>query len=154
LESVPEIFLIIRVGFILFNIDIDWKKSLVISLGGGLVSYIVRMYITIFGVHTILIMIAIIILIRLVLKTNFIYAGVGILTGTLITGILQLMVTPLLLAITDKNMNDLCTEPWLSIMFFIPCALLMLLLYVIVKKNCFYLIDFNGSVRMDRNDKG
>ncbi|MGE4284824.1 MAG: hypothetical protein AB7G87_14120 [Clostridia bacterium] len=143
LQSIPETFLIIQLGFIFFNIHINYKKSLIISLISAVISYIVRKLFTTFGIHTFLLLIALIFLIRVITKIHLMHSVVGVLTGALIAGVFQMVTTPLLLMVYGKIMSDLALEPWLNILFFLPSGLLMVLSYLIIRKNHFYLIDFN-----------
>ncbi len=55
LVTVPETFLVVKLGFKLFGTDVDTKKALLISLLNGIFSYFVRRMPLMYSAYTILI---------------------------------------------------------------------------------------------------
>ncbi len=141
LQSAPETYLLTLLGFKLFNIDIDLKKNLLVSLITAIVAFGIRQIVTIYGIHTLLQYIIMVILVILIFKTRVLSAVIAILTGFIITGVTQGVLIPILFHWTNTNISDLATNPWLNIVFFLPCGLLILIFYYIIKQTHFYLID-------------
>ncbi len=146
-QSLPEAILMLKLGFVLFGIDIDIRNSLIIASIAAIFSYLVRKYFVTYGVHTIATTILLIILVTLIAKIKIKYSAIGVLTGVLIAGILQSITTPLLLSINKMQIGHLAIYPVLNILFFIPCALIMLFLYLFSKKKNFYLFNFNTYMK-------
>ena len=146
-QSLPEAFLMLKLGFVLFGIDIDTRNSLIIASISAIFSYLVRKYFVTYGVHTITTTILLIVLATLIAKIKVKYSAIGVLTGVLIAGILQSITTPLLLSINKMQIGHLAIYPVLNILFFIPCALIMLFLYLFSKKKNFYLFNFNTYMK-------
>lgn len=142
-QSLPEGILMLKLGLILFKIDINIRDSFIISFINAVFLYLVRKHFMVYGLHTIFGTILLIILVTLIKKTKVIYSAVGVLTGVLICGALQIIIVPLLLSIKGLQISDLAVFPMLNIVCFIPCALIMLFLYLYFKKKRLYLFDFN-----------
>lgn len=142
-QSLPEGILMLKSGFILFRIDISVKDSLIISFITAIFLYLVRKYFMVYGLHTIFGTILLIILVTLIKKIKVIYSAVGVLMGVLISGVLQIVTVSLLLLINGMQISDLAVYPVLNIILFIPCALIMLLIYLFSKKKGFYLSDLS-----------
>ncbi len=146
-QSLPEAYLMIKLGLILFRIDISAKDSLIISSIAAVFSYLVRNYFVTFGLHTIFTIILLIALVTLIKKIKVIYSAIGVFMGVLIAGVLQSVTVPLLLSINEMQISDLATHPILNIIFFIPCGLIMLLIFLLVKRKNLYLFDLNMYIR-------
>lgn len=147
-QSLPEAFLMLKLGFVLFGIDMDTRNSLIIASISAIFSYLIRKYFVTYGVHTIAATILLIVLATLIAKIKIKYSAIGVLTGVLIAGILQSITVPILLLMNNKiQINHLFAHPVLNILFFIPCALIMLFLYLFSKKKNFYLFNFNTYVK-------
>lgn len=146
-QSLPEAYLMIKLGLILFRIDISAKDSLIISSIAAVFSYLVRRYFVTYGIHTISTIILLIALVTLIGKIKVIYSTIGVFMGVMITGVLQSVTAPLLLSMKKMQISDLAVYPIFNIIFFIPCALAMLFLYLFSKKMDFYLFDFNTYVK-------
>jgi len=145
-QSLPESFFILKLGLILFRIDIDVKDSSIIASIVAIFSYLIRKYFVTFGLHTIITMILLIILAKVIGKIKIIHSIIGVFMGVLITGALQSATVPWLLSVSRMQISDLAIYPILNIVFFIPCALIMLLMYLFVKRKNFYLFDLNMNV--------
>ncbi len=142
-QSLPEAFLILKLGLILFRIDINTKDSFIIAFLVAIFSYTIRRSSMTFGVHTIVTTILMIILVVFVAKIKIIYSTIGVFMGVLIAGVLQSITAPLLLSINKIQIGHLAEYPVLNILFFIPSALAMLFLYLFVQKKNLCLFDFN-----------
>ena len=142
-QSLPEMFLVLKLGLILFGIDINIKDSLIIASVAAIFLYLARRYFVTYGMHTIAAIILSIILVTLIAKTKVIYSIIGVFMGALISGALQSITVPMLLSINDMQISDLAIYPIFNILFFIPSALIMFFAYMFLKKKKNYLFDFN-----------
>jgi len=59
---------------------------------------------------------------------------VSIMTGFVIMGVVQNIMLPICFSVTGTNPQDLAATPRLSILFFMPMAVLIALLYSLVRK--------------------
>ncbi|MTI65461.1 MAG: hypothetical protein FH753_02560 [Firmicutes bacterium] len=149
IQTIPETFLIIQIGFRLFNIDIKIKENIYISFIVAIAAYFIRKYIEIFGLHTIIQILLIIILVCILTKLNFFISSIGIFMGTLLTGIIQNITIPLLLDILSFTTNDLAIKPWLNVLFYLPTGIITLIIYIILRRVRFYIIDLKPEDRVD-----
>jgi len=140
-QSIPEMFLLIILGFKLFNIDVDFKKALLVSLLISIIVYFVREFASVYGLHTAILIFCSLILIKIILKMNIAYSFICIVTSLLINGLLQNTITPILLNFFHTTTQDLVKNPWLNIFFYIPNGLIMLYLYLFTIKKKIYLFD-------------
>lgn len=129
LETVPETFLVVKLGFKIFGTDVDTRKALLISLMNGIFTYFVRKMPLVFGLHTIMIILFLALLAKAFLKHSSGYCFASVATGELILGILQSTVLYFLFSVTSGSVDDLAYKPWLSILYFIPVAIVMFFLY-------------------------
>lgn len=142
-QSLPESFLILKLGLILLRIDVKVKDALIISAIAAAFSYFIRLYFMTFGMHTFYTLILLMVLVTLIGEIRMINAAIGIFIGVLIVGVLQSISVPLLLSLMGISISELGIFPILNIILFIPSGLIMGLTYLIVSKKNFYLIDLN-----------
>jgi len=150
LQGVPETFLVILLGFKLFDKDVSHWNALFIAVISAILSYFIRSYITVFGLHTVLLLLLISIITVIVTKMKLSHGFIGVLTGILLAGVTQSLTAPLILSLLGKGFNDLKTQPELNIYAFLPCAVIMTLLYFVVKRRGFYLLEFENHNKDDR----
>lgn len=129
LVSVPETFLIMLVGFKLYDIDVPLKAGLVVSVFMGFVAYAVRLFSMPFGLHTVVQIIMLVVLISLMTKVKWWQTLISILTGVVITGIFESMLMPFFLMFNHKTINDFVVQPWLNVLSFVPLAVLLICFY-------------------------
>lgn len=129
LVSIPECFLVMLIGFKLYDIDMPLPAGFIVSAFMGFVAYIVRLFSLPFGLHTIIQIIMLVLLISLLTELKWRPALISILTGAMITGIFESMLMPFFLMLTDKTINDFVVQPWLNVLSFIPLALLLIIFY-------------------------
>lgn len=147
-QSIPEMFLLIILGFKLFNIDVDSKRVLWVSCLVSIAVFIVRKTFNIYGLHTIVLIIFTLFFIKIIIKVNIAYSFICVVTSLLIDGLLQNSIIPFLLKLCQNTTEDLIINPWLNVLYFIPSGLFMYLIYVLIKNRKFYLFD----LRIYEND--
>lgn len=141
LISIPQIILIILLGFQLFNLPVDLKKSLTTALLVGIVTYFLRRSSVAPGVHTVLMILLITIFIAVLNKNNFLHSLAATFLGTMIMGVVEGVWCPLFLAWTHHTVNDLALYPWLNIAGFMPILLFTFVLYIVMIKYDFVIYD-------------
>jgi len=139
--SIPEAFLIIILGFALFNIYLQPKHILIVSLIISLVAYFIRKLDIVFGIHTLIGLALMIMLIKIFTKMPAKTVFLPTLSGFVIVATLQSLILPFALEVCSVDPLALATQPWLNIIFFIPEALVMILLYLYIKRHHFFIID-------------
>lgn len=147
-QSIPEMFLLIILGFKLFNIDVSFKKALLVSCLVAVIVYLTRRNVNVYGLHTVMLIFCSLFFIRMILKMNIAYSFICIVTSLLINGLLQNTTIPILLKLFQSAPKDLIKNPWLNVFIYIPNGLIMYLFYIFIKKIQFYLFD----LRMYEND--
>lgn len=147
-QSLPESFLIIKLGLSFFRLDISNKENLIISSISGIISFLIRKYIPIFGLHTVITVITLIVFLSLISKIRFEYSFIAIFMGVIVTGALQSIIVPVLLSVNNMEISDLGNYPIFNIIFFLPCALVIYLIYMIIQKKKLYLMDLKTDIEV------
>lgn len=150
LVSIPESFLVIILGFSLFNLRISYRKALLVAIAGSLTCYVVRLINTIDGVQTLIWVVIMMIFSYLLSKINLWKVAVATLSGVTIDGVIQSMLLQIGFKLTSQNAASLIANPKLIVMFFIPEAIIMLLAYIFVVKTNFLI--FNGNMEDLNNE--
>ncbi|WP_089610602.1 hypothetical protein [Dehalobacterium formicoaceticum] len=142
LVSVPETFLYLSIGFNLFNLKISNKKILTLAILNGIIVYYLRGLSLVFGIHTILILLFLVMLSRTMLKLKIIYSLISITAGILITGLIQSALLPLVISAMKIDLNNITNDSWLNFFLFIPALIAMLILDFFIKKYRYTLYNF------------
>ena len=140
--SIPETYLCLSLGFSLFNVPINYKEKLILSSIAGIASYFLRKLPLLFGIHTFILLILLVIFAILLCKISLIQSFICILTGIMVVGILQSIISPVLIDLFGINVSNAGKKPWINILLFLPSGLIMLLIYFLIKKFNFILYDF------------
>jgi hypothetical protein len=142
-QSIPEAFLVLVMGFALFRIRIDIKYAVIIAALSAVSTYFIRLAPIIFGVHSLIATAVLIILTVLIARMEIGPATLGILGGVALLAILQSLMIPTMFNLASVQFSDLADRPWLNILFFIPQALVMIVIYIAVLRNDWYLYDLS-----------
>jgi len=143
LISIPQTFLIIQLGFLLFNLRIGWKESVIASGFIGLVAYILPRLPLIPGVHTILLILITALIISWLGKVKIMHSFIAVICGAMIMGVTENVVMSLVLKLISKTVADLAAHPWLNIGVFMPTLLSVTLIFLLVKSKRWVLYDLN-----------
>lgn len=141
LISIPQVILIILIGFKLFNLPVDFKKCLATALLAGVITYFLRSSSVMPGIHTVLIILLISCFIAFLNKSNFLHSLAAVILGTMIMGVVEGVWCPLFLRWTGRTVNDLASYPWLNIAGFMPILLFTFVLYIFILKYDFVIYD-------------
>jgi len=142
LVSFPENILIIIVGFALFNIPIKWREVLIVATVNAIVMYYVRQLPIVFGLHTLISVFTMAILMCLLSKIKFWLTFMSVLTGFVVAGVIVSLYTPVFFSLTSTSTSVLESQPIINIIYSLPEAVLLAVIYIIVKKYRFYIYDF------------
>jgi len=139
LESIPEAFLVIIVGFALYDYHVPYSRAFIMSVISAVCTYFIRQLPVMFGVHTVLGIIILAALAVLVLRTRPVGSLVAIMTGIIMLLTLQTFMAPLLFSATSTTVSDLTIRPWLNIVFFSPQAVILIAFYAVITRRRFSL---------------
>lgn len=143
LISVPQTFLIINLGFQLFNLKLSYSRTSFLSLVGGVLAIFARELPLPFGLHTIILIVSLALLTAAIARTNLWHCFLGIIAGTLILGVLEGALLPIFLKITSATTDNLALKPWLNILYFLPLGIITVVLWVLAKKRHFVIFDLS-----------
>jgi len=141
LISIPQTFLIIHLGFQLFNLRMDFRRCLLIALLVGIVTYFLRRAPILAGIHTVLLIIVIAAFITLINKGNALYNLASVMLGTMIMGVIEGVWCPLFLRLTSHSVKDLALNPWLDIACFIPILGATFIIDIVIRKHSFIIYN-------------
>lgn len=150
LVSIPESFLVILLGFALFNLKISVKNIIIIALAGSFACYLIRLFNTINGIQTMGWIFIMIICSFILSKISIWKIVVAVLSGVTIAGVIQSLYAPICFMFTSTSKNDLITDPWLNVWFTLPEFIVIIILYFVIKKTHFV---FNGNMEDTRIEK-
>lgn len=139
--SIPQTFLIIMIGFTLFNIKIKLQDAIIATILISILAYFLRRLPIVPGSHTIIIAICLTAVIFVISRINIWYSCISVLLGAMILGVLENAVMPIVLLLISKTVDDLALHPWLNIEVFMPTLLLSILIYWLIKKFDLVLYD-------------
>ncbi|PKM77278.1 MAG: hypothetical protein CVU90_08205 [Firmicutes bacterium HGW-Firmicutes-15] len=141
--SIPETVLIIQLGFVLFNLRIEWRETILASVFMGIVAYILLRLPIIPGAHTLMLIFITTLIISWLSKVKVWYSLIAVLCGAMIVGVIENVIVPLALILMSKTISDLSTHPWLNIGVSLPTTLLAALLFFLVRRFRLVLYDLN-----------
>lgn len=141
--SIPETILIIRLGFILFNLRIEWRETILASIFIVIVSYFLLRLSLIPGVHTLILIFITTLIISWLGKENIWYSLIAIMCGAMIMGVTENVVISVELMLISKTAGDLSSNPWLNIAVFEPILVFIALIFFLMKRSKRILYDLN-----------
>ena len=141
LISIPQTILIIKLGFELLHLQVDFRRCLAIALLVGVITYFLRRSSITPGIHTILIIIIITIFVTVINKANILHNLASIILGSMIMGVIEGVWCPLFLSLTFHSVEDLALYPWLNIAGFMPVLLATFIIYMLIRKYNFVIYN-------------
>jgi len=147
LTSVPQTFLILKIGFQLFNLHLSYAKTLTISFMVSIFAIFIWKLSLPFGVHTIILLAFAIFLTTIVTGTKLLHCFIAILAGLLILGVLERIMILITMKMNETTSVILTLNPWLNVLYSLPVFVIMVLFYLVASK-CNYVI-FDLSLDRD-----
>jgi len=133
LVSFPEAILVATLGFLLVGLKPWWRDLLIIGVAQAGFAYLIRLSPVPFGVHSILEIFLFVLNIRLVTSLPFRIVILVSLLGLIFYGSVETVAIPFMLHITRFSMIDVLNYNYVKIFFFLPQALIMLMIIAACK---------------------
>jgi len=143
LTSAPQTFLMLKIGFQLFNLHLSYANALALSLIVCIFAVFVWKLPIPFGAHTIILLVFATFLTTVVTGTKLLHCFIAILAGLLILGGLEVLVFQLALKMAGTTAVSLTLNPWLNVLYFLPVAAIMVFFYLAANKRNFIILDFS-----------
>jgi len=143
LTSAPETFLILKIGFQIFNLQLSFSKALTLSLIVSIFAIFVWKLPIPFGAHTIILLVFAIFLTTVVTGTKLLHCFIAILAGALVLGGLEGLVLQLALKMTGATTVSLTLNPWLNVLYFLPVGIIMAFFYLVANKRNYVIFDLS-----------
>jgi signal transduction histidine kinase len=140
LLSISQTVLIIGIGFELFNIKLNIKKSIFISFIMVGITYFLRQ-LPLAGFHTIILVLLLTTLITVICKIRLWSSFICSLLGCIVLGTVENIILPIFLLLINKEITDLAGNPWLNVILFIPTLILLTVIYTTIHKRKIVLFD-------------
>ena len=154
LQSFPENIIIITIGLIMIGIKPDFKKLLVVAFLSAIFSYMVRSSPIIFGLHLLLQLAFLITIARLILKYSLFQTIVAMIIGVLTLGVSEIILLPLLLAISGFTLDQVLANPWYRVVIQTPYIFILgLLAYQLYRKKWFIIGYYKIDMIINRLSK-
>jgi hypothetical protein len=132
--SIPEEFLITTLGLKLFGFHIRLLigRLVLVAVIQALISYAIRLLPLPFGIHTLIQIPLFAVPLYLLLRMHYLDSIIAILVSATIYTIFDATFIPFLLQITKIPLEAVLNSTTLRLLFFIPQALVMLILVLVV----------------------
>lgn len=140
--SIPEAFLIMLMGFTLVGIKPDLKRLTIVAVMQALGSYLIRGLPFVYGVHTLLQLMTMVILVKLILSYKWQMTLPGVLLGyAIFIGIIDPLYLPFIVKIVPVEV--ILSNTWIRIAASIPEQLIVLVIVLLSYKYRFKIIDLS-----------
>ncbi len=147
LVSLPEAMLVAALGFTFIGFKPYLGQLFIIGIFHALVSYIIRSFQVPFGLHTIILLLAFILIIYAVTRLNLITSVLAGLTGLTVFAVVEMLIAPQLLVITGCKYEQVLADPLLRIYFFLPEAAAIILLVVLCRRYRINILSYYKKVK-------
>jgi hypothetical protein len=134
LISLPEAMLVAALGITLAGFRPRLGQLFIIGIFHALVSYIIRSTQVPFGLHTIILLLAFILIIYAVTRLNLITSTLAGLAGLTVFAVVEMLIAPQLLKITGYTYEQALNDPILRIYFFLPEAAAIILIIILCRR--------------------
>lgn len=131
--SLPEAMLVAALGITLAGFNPRLGQLFVIGIFHALVTFIIRSSQVPFGLHTILLLLAFILIIYAVTRLSLITSTLAALAGLTVFAVVEMLIAPRLLEITGYTYEQALGAPILRIYFFLPEAAAVFLIIMICR---------------------
>ena len=160
LISLPEGMLVAALGITLTGFKPRLEQLLFIGMFHALASYIIRTSTVPFGLHTVILLLIFIPIIYAFTPLNLITSAMAGLAGLTIFASVETFVSLQLLNITGYKYQEVLPDPLLRIYFFLPEAVILLLLIFLFHRYNFNLLSYwrrtkqtdKGTISSNRNE--
>ncbi|TEB10546.1 Sensor protein CitS [Pelotomaculum sp. FP] len=140
--SLPEAMLVAALGITLAGFRPRLGQLFIIGMFHALASYIIRLSQVPFGLHTILLLLAFILIIHAVTRLNLITSTLAGLAGLTVFAAVETLIAPQLLGITGYTYEQALDDPLLRICFFLPEAAAILLIIIFCRRHRINILSY------------
>jgi len=130
-------------GFSLLNLNIPAKKYMIISLVYSFISYFVRQLPITLTVNSLIFILTVITLTVIISKIKPVYSLFAVLLGFILYAIIETLVLYSFFCLTNYDMNSLINNNWIELLCFIPCLIISVSLYLLIKHYQFIIYDLS-----------
>jgi len=158
LISLPEAMLVAALGITLTGLRPRLLQLFIIGIFHALVSYIIRSTQVPFGLHTIVLLLAFILIIHAVTRLNLITSTLAGLAGLTVFAVVEMLIAPQLLEITGYTYEQALADPILRIYFFLPEAAAIILIIILCRRYRINILSYwkkvkqTGGLTMSRDE--
>lgn len=145
LISIPQTVLIIEFGFRLFNIRIRTRDIIELAVIMALICYLLRPLALPYALNTLILITLLSFLSSLLCSINLRYCFACVILGTIIYGVLESVLLPLIMETFHISMGKIIINPWVNLAAFVPIIIVALLLLTCIVRKDFILYDFGSE---------
>lgn len=146
LISIPQTFLIMALGFGLFNMKIDLKKSFLIASAFGVICYYLQQLPISGELNALILVLLLTLATRLVFGIRIFYCFISVILGLLIYAVLESLLLPVFLTMTQLSLDAVLNSPLLNIEAFIPVCLVTCTILWLIKRYRIRIFDLSDRV--------
>ncbi|MDN5348356.1 MAG: hypothetical protein PWP65_1920 [Clostridia bacterium] len=140
LQSIPESLAFISLGLSLAGVWPPFRRVVGLSVLYSVLTYVVRRLPVYFGVHSLILVVLLIFILRYGLKISFTRASLASLLGFISLALVETTYLPIIVKITGISISQAVRDPWLRVIFPIPQELFLGLLAYICWRRGFSLV--------------
>lgn len=140
--SIPQTFLMIQLGFRLFNLIPGISSTLIVSVTVAIFSYLVRGTSVPFHVNTLVIFSFMVVSMSWLEKVHIKYVLLCIILGYVSYAVLEQLSIIIAIKGFHYTLYQILDQPMLQLMFFCPIALFLFAILAIIIKKKIFLYDF------------
>lgn len=144
LITIPQTYLIIAIGFNLFNFKVATKSNLAISILFAFICYFLRKLPIVFEVDTTILFLMLTIISYFTFGIKLRYCLVSVLLGVLISAVFESVSLPLFLKLSGMNLKYVLANPWLNILAFLPNFLALSFILFMINYKAITIYDFGS----------
>ncbi|MGB9803860.1 hypothetical protein [Desulfofundulus sp.] len=154
LQSIPESIIILALGLTLMGVELKWRRIVPAAVLSSLCSYFVRELPIPYGIHTLIGIIVIAALIVIFFRTSVPVALSAAMIGIVVLATVEMLLWPVLLALTGKTLAEVWKSEILRILLAIPeLVVLTLITLLCVKKKIAFRRPRYSSVDRSKNQE-
>lgn len=146
LISIPQTFLIMALGFGLFNVKIGVKKSLLIAAAFGIVCYYLKELPISNDLNALILVLLLTLATRFVFLVRIAYCFISVLLGLLVYAVLESLLVPVFLMTTHLSLDSVLKSPFLNIVAFLPIFLVTCIILWLFKRYKIIIFDLSDRV--------
>lgn len=152
--SVPEEIMLSALGLALVGIRLNWRLLVMAGAIEAALSYLVRLAPMPFGVHTLVQVVLFALVLTAITRHSYKITFIAMLISTAIYGAVEGTTITFILHATGLGLQDVWTNPWTRVAFFVPQGLITLAILVVCRLRNFKLLDYPALTGNESNDRG